>query len=94
MEIVEADLAGQPFGEVFESQRAVRREQRLPLLVGDDDQRMRFDAAQAAVGDQGFGVAVRDDAVGDQQLEHLGQRQAMLLNGIDRLVGHEGIPGG
>src|SRR3972149_272861 len=50
VEIPQADLGRQPLGEQLEVQQLVRRQQRLPFLVGDHRERVMIGARHAPGG--------------------------------------------
>ena len=75
-------MAGQPLGEQFEVQQRVRRQQRLPFLIGDHRQRVMVGALHAPVGDQLVGFGTPDDAVCDQVAQYLGEGQSAIAGGF------------
>ena len=81
VQVVEADLAGQPFGQRLQRQQAHRRARRDPFLVGDDLQRMILDAVHAPLDPQRLGLVLADEAVGDHPLQHFRKGETVLVRG-------------
>jgi len=79
MEILEPDAAGQPFGQRIQVQRAVRRQQRFPVLCGDGGERMHVLAQAAALRDHRIGGSLADQAIGNQHAEQLRQVQFVFV---------------
>ena len=78
VQVVEADLAGQPFGKCFQRQQAHRRSPGSPFLVGDDHQRVHLGAVQAALGLQRLSRRALDQTVSNHPLEHFGKGETVL----------------
>ncbi len=72
-------LAGEPLGEPFEEDDLLGGLEGAPLLVGDHDKRVVIAAVQPAIRDQLVRVRLGHDALGDEGLEHLGEREAVIL---------------
>jgi len=64
VQVVEPGAARQPLGQVLQGQRPVRLGERLPLLVGDDDQRMDVALEVAPFLLEGLADALGNEAVG------------------------------
>ncbi len=81
MEVIHAGLPGQPLRQPLEAQQLLRGLLGAPLLVCDHHQRMVVAAMEPSVGDELVGIRLGHDAVRDEGLEHLGEREAVILNG-------------
>ena len=79
VQVVEAHLAGQPFGQRLQRQQTHRRAAGPPFLVGNDHQRVHLVAVQAALRLQRLGHRMLDQAVGDHPVEHFGKGETVLV---------------
>jgi hypothetical protein len=71
-------LRRQPLGQDFEVQQLARLARVLPLLVGDDHQRMHVSARAAPVLGKLIGYFLGYQLVGDQVGQHLRQLEAAV----------------
>jgi hypothetical protein len=71
-----AELRGQPLDEVVEAQCPARRPLRANPLLGDELERM-VEALRARTPDLG-GIGLRDQAVGDHELQDVVEAQAAI----------------
>ena len=78
VQVGQADLAGQPLGERLQVQDAARVARVLPLLLGDEDQRVGVAAAQMPGGEQRIGCGLLGEAVGDQVAQDIFEQQAAV----------------
>ena len=92
VQVVEADPAGQPFGQRLKRQQARRGAAASPFLVGDDDQRVHLVAVQAALRLQRLGHSALDQAVGDHPVEHFGKGEAVLAGVHSVHAGNYSMP--
>ena len=79
VEVFHPGLAGEPLGEPFEEEDLVRGLDRAPLLVGDHYERVVIAAMQPAISDELVRVRPGHEPFGDEGLQHLGQREAVIL---------------
>ena len=63
----------------LEEEDFLRRLDGAPLLVGDHDERVVIAAVQPAICDELVCVSPGNEAFGDEGLEHLGEREAVIL---------------
>ena len=68
MQVGQARLARQPLGQQFQVQDLARLPRILPLLFGDDDQRVNVGTAEAAVRYELVGVLPRYQLIGDETM--------------------------
>jgi len=78
MPVFHADALGEPLGERLDGERLVRRLRALQLLVGEHDERVLRAAVVAPLLLHLVGVGRLDQLVGEQPVDQLDDRQAVL----------------
>jgi len=79
VEILEADMPGKPFGQRILMQNLVRRQQRFPILSGNDRQWVNVLALTTPFGNHRIGASLADHAIGNQHAQKLRQSQFMFM---------------